>query len=498
MDDTAAAADAMDATAATANTDVPDDTDASDAPVGPDAPGDSDSDADSDSGSGSAVGAGAGAGVLVGIGVFARRVGVAPSALRFYDDVAVLRPAFVDVTTGYRYYAPDQEPRATLIRRLREAGVPLTDVSVVLDGPRERARAVLEEHARKIRATAASAQAALAEILRDLSGARPTVVRLGGAELAGAVRQVSPAVASGPARGGFPVLGCVLVELDRHEVRLVATNRYRLAVRALCPVDFEGDPCRFLVDVADLVSAASWAVRLPEVTITVDGSTVRLHGDGIGRVLSATDGSTVLLYGDGVDHVLPATGGPTPRLQGGGISCVLPDAGGDTTHPHAAIADADGDLSAVARVLPTVEGAFPDYRLMLEGLSAARYRVITDRSALGTAVTDRAAPSAAVVDGSVLHGAVADLNGPLVLCTDEHGLTLDSCGTTITLAAICVGGPVRIAFDPVVLLAALDASVGPDVLLEISSPFESVVVRSADQGGFTTLVMPVRDPLDPP
>ncbi|MET9428437.1 MerR family transcriptional regulator [Streptomyces sp. NPDC003036] len=75
---------------------------------------------------------------LLSIGAFARRVGLAPSALRFYDDCGVLRPARVDEVTGYRFYAPGQEPRAALLRRLREAGVPLTDASLVLDGPPER------------------------------------------------------------------------------------------------------------------------------------------------------------------------------------------------------------------------------------------------------------------------------------------------------------------------------------------------------------------------
>ncbi|MFJ6696755.1 hypothetical protein ACIQM4_11845 [Streptomyces sp. NPDC091272] len=55
---------------------------------------------------------------------------------------------------------------------------------------------------------------------------------------------------------------------------------------------------------------------------------------------------------------------------------------------------------------------------------------------------------------------------------------------------------VRVAFDPEVLLQAIDAGVGPDVLLEIGSAVEPVVVRSADQGSFTTLVMPVRDERD--
>ncbi|MFE3626647.1 MerR family transcriptional regulator [Streptomyces goshikiensis] len=46
---------------------------------------------------------------LLGISTFARRVGLAPSALRFYDDCRVLRPAWVDGATGYRFYSPAQE-----------------------------------------------------------------------------------------------------------------------------------------------------------------------------------------------------------------------------------------------------------------------------------------------------------------------------------------------------------------------------------------------------
>jgi DNA polymerase III subunit beta len=38
----------------------------------------------------------------------------------------------------------------------------------------------------------------------------------------------------------------------------------------------------------------------------------------------------------------------------------------------------------------------------------------------------------------------------------------------------------------------LSASVGPDALLEIVAQTRPVVVRSADQGTFTTLVMPTR------
>ncbi|WP_243744736.1 MerR family transcriptional regulator [Streptomyces hainanensis] len=72
------------------------------------------------------------------IGAFARRVGVAPSALRFYDDCGLLRPDRVDAATGYRYYAPEQEARGLLVRRLREAGLPLVDAAVVHGGTSQR------------------------------------------------------------------------------------------------------------------------------------------------------------------------------------------------------------------------------------------------------------------------------------------------------------------------------------------------------------------------
>ena len=43
-----------------------------------------------------------------------------------------------------------------------------------------------------------------------------------------------------------------------------------------------------------------------------------------------------------------------------------------------------------------------------------------------------------------------------------------------------------VALDP------LRAAVGPDVVVEIADPLAHVVVRSADDGTATTLLMPVR------
>lgn len=49
-----------------------------------------------------------------------------------------------------------------------------------------------------------------------------------------------------------------------------------------------------------------------------------------------------------------------------------------------------------------------------------------------------------------------------------------------------------ISFQFTTLYTALTASIGPDVMLQISRPDLPVVVRSADDTDFTTMVMPVK------
>ncbi|MGW3007215.1 MerR family DNA-binding transcriptional regulator [Streptomyces sp. NPDC001219] len=68
---------------------------------------------------------------------------------------------------------------------------------------------------------------------------------------------------------------------------------------------------------------------------------------------------------------------------------------------------------------------------------------------------------------------------------------------TVRMRMVHTGPGLRISFDPAVLVPALEAGVGPDVLLEITAPDRPVLVRSADQGSFTTLVMPVRETAAP-
>ncbi|MEV5122898.1 MerR family transcriptional regulator [Streptomyces decoyicus] len=388
---------------------------------------------------------------LLTIGAFARRVGLAPSALRFYDDCGVLRPARVDAVTGYRRYGAGQAARAVKVRQLRAAGLPLVDVAVVLDGPEDAARGVLRTHLERTRRTADETRAVVEGFLREATGATEhhgswARARVGGAELASAVRQVVPAVATGADREEFPVLGCVLLELVDGEVRWVATDRYRLAARVLRPTEFEGGPRRVLIGADTARDLAEWAVR--QVTVEVE---------------CAADAAGV-------------------RLRSGSDRREVPEGAGQGR-------DGAGD-----------PGAYPDYRLLLEGLEAGRHRVIVDRAGLRDAVTGRA--GAVSLSAGAGHGEAADVGGPGAPDTvgdtarHEAGPVLEVAGggrEPVRMRAVRTGPGLRIAFDPAVLVPALEAGVGPDVLLEITSADRPVVVRSADQGSFTTLVMPVRE-----
>ena len=66
-------------------------------------------------------------------GVFASAARLSPKALRLYAEQGLLLPARVDPATGYRYYAPDQLPRARLIARLRGLGLPLARIGSLAD-----------------------------------------------------------------------------------------------------------------------------------------------------------------------------------------------------------------------------------------------------------------------------------------------------------------------------------------------------------------------------
>ena len=54
-------------------------------------------------------------------------------ALRYYDEIGLLKPVQVDTTTGYRYYSIDQLPRLNRILAFKDLGFELSQIVQLLD-----------------------------------------------------------------------------------------------------------------------------------------------------------------------------------------------------------------------------------------------------------------------------------------------------------------------------------------------------------------------------
>jgi DNA-binding transcriptional MerR regulator len=314
---------------------------------------------------------------LLGIGEFAARTRLAPSALRYYDDAGLLRPARVDPDSGYRRYAPAQVAEAVLIRELRALAMPVAEIRALLDAGPAGAHRRLDEHWRAVEARVAEARARLAAAHRLIDREEDpmgTVVTIDAAQLSDAIRQVVPAAPPEPlTRPGAEreLPAGVLVEVTGNVLRLVATDAHRLAMRDLVPLVIEGGEASRLVPGRALVELAG-------------------------------------------------------RLRGGVHELRLDD-------------------------LPEEAGAFPPYRGVLEGLRPAHRLVET-------------------VDAMRRR---AEASEPLV--------RLDGFAP-----------PLTVALDRGYLLAALDAAPGPDVIVETAGPLAPALIRSAGDGSFTAVVMPVR------
>jgi DNA-binding transcriptional MerR regulator len=66
------------------------------------------------------------------IGDFSRLSQVSIKALRFYDEVGLLKPTFVDRATGYRYYAANLLSRLNRILVFKELGFTLDEIALLL------------------------------------------------------------------------------------------------------------------------------------------------------------------------------------------------------------------------------------------------------------------------------------------------------------------------------------------------------------------------------
>jgi DNA-binding transcriptional MerR regulator len=100
------------------------------------------------------------------IGDFSKLTNVSVKALRFYDDVGLLKPTYVDRDTGYRYYSADLLPRLNRILAFKELGLALEEIIHLLEGdlPVDRVRESLQNRRAELSRRIERERAQLAEV----------------------------------------------------------------------------------------------------------------------------------------------------------------------------------------------------------------------------------------------------------------------------------------------------------------------------------------------
>jgi PPM family protein phosphatase len=107
---------------------------------------------------------------LLPIGAFARSARLSPKALRLYDELGLLPPAFVDPASGYRFYDPAQLEQARLVAWLRRLGMPLARIKVVCELDPAQAAQEVAAYWSQVEADTASRRDLAAFLIASLSG----------------------------------------------------------------------------------------------------------------------------------------------------------------------------------------------------------------------------------------------------------------------------------------------------------------------------------------
>ncbi|WP_326645980.1 MerR family transcriptional regulator [Streptosporangium sp. NBC_01755] len=159
---------------------------------------------------------------LVLIGTFSTMTRLSVKALRRYDELGLLRPAKVDASSGYRYYALSQAGRAESIRRLRALDMPIEEIKRVLAASPADVSGLLAEHRRRLRVERDRHDHMLAVITRLINGEESlmhyaiTVEALPTQTVASVRCHTDLAGISATIAEGFGTLMGVLTEAGRH------------------------------------------------------------------------------------------------------------------------------------------------------------------------------------------------------------------------------------------------------------------------------------------
>ena len=100
------------------------------------------------------------------IGDFSKLAQVSVKALRFYDEVGLLKPTYVDRDTGYRYYSATLLPRLNRILAFKELGLSLEEIIHLLEGdlPVDRVRESLQNRRAELSRRIERERAQLADV----------------------------------------------------------------------------------------------------------------------------------------------------------------------------------------------------------------------------------------------------------------------------------------------------------------------------------------------
>lgn len=115
---------------------------------------------------------------LLTIGAFAARARLSPKALRLYDRLGLLTPAYVAEETGYRWYRTDQVERARLVALLRQIDMPLARIAEVVELPGEEAVQAVTAYWAEVEERRALQGGIVAHLRERLSGRRSTMYEI--------------------------------------------------------------------------------------------------------------------------------------------------------------------------------------------------------------------------------------------------------------------------------------------------------------------------------
>ena len=336
------------------------------------------------------------------IGAFSRLCGISVSALRFYDQAGVLQPAAVHGETGYRFYSPEQTVTAERLRDLRRLEFSLDQIRQYEQASKPDQQRLITDQLAMLADRLAQAEVT-ARSLRSRQEQENvmTPVQLDARALSRAIDQV---VVAASEADDLTMITNVLIEAREGSVRLVGTDRYRLALRDLmCHAD-SPEPFRAVVEPARLRQLQ------PHLTDT-DTALISIEGD----VVRVTCGSN--------QFELPVTGTD-----------------------------------------------YPPYEKLLS---------VSQEAQVLTALRD-------------------DVLGALRRSGHHETVQLVFGGDALTVNsdepvhATYSGDPLTITLARKFLDDAISNSIGPDLMIEATGPLAPVSFRSADDGSYLCMVMPIR------